>query len=65
MHTQKLLKKVIMNDLNNYYGFNSIQDGFLQDSSSMGGKKAPPHKTCHTYHTRVKLNTVISYLKKI
>ena len=54
-----------MNDLNNYYGFNSIQDGFFQDTSSMGGKKGPLHKTCHTYHTTVKLNTVISYLKKI
>ena len=64
MHTQKLLKKVIMNDLNNY-GFNSIQDGFFQDFSSMGGKKVPLHKTCHTYHTMVNLNTVISYLKKI
>ena len=29
------------------------------------GKKAPLPKTCHTYPTMVKLDTVIPYLKKI
>ena len=30
-----------------------------------GGKKAPPlHKMCHTYPTKMKLGTVIPYLKK-
>ena len=31
-----------------------------------GGKKAPPlYKMCHTYPTKMKLGTVIPYLKKI
>ena len=30
-----------------------------------GGKKAPLPKICHTYPTRMKLGTVIPYLKKI
>ena len=30
-----------------------------------GGKKASLCKICHTYHTMIKLGTVITYLKKI
>ena len=29
-----------------------------------GGKKAPLPKVCHTYPTKMKLGTVIPYLKK-
>ena len=44
-----------------------MQDGLLWGCSLMGGrgKKAPLPKTCHTYPTMVKLDTVIPYLKNI
>ena len=48
--------------------FNTIQDGHFRGCSQMGGegsKKAHLRKICHTYHTMMKLCTVIPYLKKI
>ena len=43
-----------------------IQDGRFQGCSRMEeGQKAPLPKICHTYPTMIKLDTAISYLKKI
>ena len=39
--------------------------GLLTDGDGEGGKKAPLSKICHTYPTTMKLDTLISYLKKI
>ena len=45
--------------------FNPLQDGsfrgLLMDG---GGKKSPLPKICHTYPTKMKLSTIIPYLKK-
>ena len=48
--------------------FNPIQDGLFRGSLRIGRTKDPPprpRKICHTYHTMIKLGTVIPYLKKI
>ena len=47
------------------YCFNPIRDGLFRGCSRMGGKKVPLPKICYTYPTKMKLGTVIPYLKKI
>ena len=59
-----------VNDFFPWLYFNAIQDGLFWKCSQMGGgggggKKHPLSKICHTYPTLMKLDTVISYLKKI
>ena len=49
---------------------NPIQDGPFRGCSRMGGgeggaKRPPLPKICHTYPIKMKLGTVIPYLKKI
>ena len=49
--------------------FNPLQDGSFRGCSWMGGrggggKKSPLPKICHTYPTKMKLSTIIPYLKK-
>ena len=50
-----------------FKSFNPAQDKHFRDRSRMGGrgKKVPLPKICHTYPAKMKLGTVIPYLKKI
>ena len=49
------------------FSCNPAQNGLFRACSRIGGegKQAPLPKTCHTYHTMIKLGAVIPYLKKI
>ena len=55
-----------------YVTFNPTQDELFRGSSRMGGAFLTPPplppilpKMCHTYPTMMKLDTVMSYLRKI
>ena len=50
-----------------FKSFNPVQDEHFRGRSRMGrrGKKVPLPKICHTYPAKMKLGTVIPYLKKI
>ena len=49
------------------YSINPIQDGHFGTWSRMVGEQKgfPLPKVCHTYPARIKLDSVIPYLKKI
>ena len=58
----------IVNTYNNTFHrtINPVQDGLVRNCSRIRGEERPPlPKNCHTYPTRMKLGTVILYLKKI